>query len=235
MNRKTSKLTNLSNNNQTPSTNITQPTPQKLLKTPKITDNTQISTNPDNTNLLDPDNSDSIFNQPEFPSNTKKFKFTPKQLFTALNEYQNTSTPVDKCLENNKVRIKSFFELLGQYEEIRQHYQLARTRKARIYGEESLKVWEAIPTDKRFYQHDREGHLFLTPAAVNYMRFKAESMLKQAQIHETGSYVPISKQENVNKNLIFGVTLHGKIPDDFDLSQNSPVELIDVLKQKKTG
>lgn len=238
MNRKTSKisqLTNLSGNNQNTSTNITQPVTQKSLKTPKITDNTQISTNPDNTNLLDPDNPDSIFNQPEFPYNTKKYQFTPKQLREALIEYENTVDSIDKVLIRNKVKPHSFFKIAGQYEEIRQRYDLAQRRKSRKYGEKCLNLWEKLPDQNEFYTYDREGNKCLSTAGVRYLEVKSQMMLRFAQVHETGSFVPVSKQENINKNLTFGVTVHGKIPDGFDLSQNSPVDLIDVLKQKKTG
>jgi hypothetical protein len=195
----------------------------------------------DNTNLVamaennNPDsiNPNSIWNMTEFPSGkTNKLRFTPKQLKTAIIDYANTVTTMSDILKKYSIRRDTFYMIVRVYPEVREFYEYARGIKAHKYGETAAKIWENLPENPEFYVYDKEGNKSLSSAGAAYLRYKSEAMAKQAQIHETGSYVPASKQETLNRNLSIGVQINGKLPDDFDLNGASPDQLIDLLRGK---
>lgn len=136
-------------------------------------------------------------------------------------------------LEKHNVRIKTFFALIGQYNEICQYYYNARTLKARAYGNESLSLWDKLPENEEFYKYDDDGNRELTAAAVNYLRAKDTNRLRHAQICETGSFIPLSRQEVQSRNLHVGININASVSDDFDLDSSSPDDLLDVIKKSK--
>lgn len=174
----------------------------------------------------------SIWEQPEFPHKTNKIQFTPQDLKNALREYESTTKPIAKILKDRGIKAHTFFKLVGVYPEIGQYYLSAQKSKAHQYGSACMELWEQLPEDPAFYQVDRDGNKSLSTAGVRYLEVKSTMMLKQAQIHESGSYIPVSKQETLNKNLSIGVNLSGKIPDDFDLSTAQPEDLINLIRHR---
>lgn len=183
--------------------------------------------------LIDQDNPDSIWAQIKFPSATKPYKFTPQQLKQALTEYSNNIQAIDTVLEDHKITVNTFFMLLGLFPEINETYLAAQRLKARKYGEAALKLWDSLPNNPVFYQADRDGNQVLTAAAVRYLEVKSTQYHRFAQIHETGTFVPVSKAETTNRNLSLQVNLNGKLPADFDLSNCDPTALVSVLKGKR--
>lgn len=182
--------------------------------------------------LIQPTDQKSIWNEKKFPSKTRPISFSPQKLYNALVEYSNTTLDLAKTLDNHKIETNTFWKLARDYPEISASYLAARRHKAHQYGAAALHIWEQIPDNPMFYQADRFGNMSLTSAAVRYMEVKSAQYHRFAQIHETNSYVPVSKQETVNKNLTFGVTFKGKLPQGFDLSTASPAELVDLIKGK---
>jgi hypothetical protein len=172
----------------------------------------------------------SIWNQPAFPHKTKKTQFTPQQVKEALNEYAHSIEPIDKILDRRRIKCETFWSLARVYDEISGYYLHAQRMKARKYGESAQQLWDKLPDDPVFYQADREGNKCLTAAAVRYLEAKSQQYHRLAQIHETGSFIPLSKQETVNRNLSIGVQINGKLPDGFDLNNASPDQLIDLLR-----
>jgi hypothetical protein len=182
----------------------------------------------DDNNTLLPTLQDTIFQQPEFPHTTNKISFTPITVYNMLLEYSQTVTTLEDLFVKYHVDVNRFFKFLRVYPEINEAYDIARRRKADAYGQAASKIWDTISDNPIFYQADREGNPVLTPAAVRYMEVKSLQYHRFAQIHETGSYVPVSKQENVNKNL--SINLSAKIKGNFDLNTASPSDLINVIR-----
>jgi hypothetical protein len=183
----------------------------------------------DDNNTLLPTLQDTIFQQPEFPYKTNKTKFTPKHLYNMLIEYSQTITTTEDLLDKYGIEYNSFLRVMRVHPEIREAYDSARRLKADAYGQAASKIWqEGISDNPIFYQTDRAGNMTLTAAAVRYMEVKALQYHRFAQIHETGSYVPVSKQESVNRNL--SISLSAKIKGDFDLNTASPSDLINVIR-----
>lgn len=178
------------------------------------------------------DNPNSIWFQDKFPAKTKPFSFPPKKLKETLIDYAHNIKPIDQCLTEAKIEPNTFFHLLRVYDEISELYLAAQRLKARKYGEAALKLWDILPNNPVFYQADRCGNPCLTAAAVRYLEVKATQYHRFAQIHEIGSFIPVSKQENVNRNLSLGVTFQAKLPDEFDLALARPEDLIDAIKGK---
>lgn len=199
---------------------------QEIMELHSVNNNPLVVSDEDNTLL--PTLDGTIFQQPEFPYKTNKTKFTPKTVYNMLLEYSQTVTTLEDLFTKYHVDINRFFKYLRVYPEINEAYAIARRLKADAYGQAASKIWDKISDNPIFYQADREGNPVLTPAAVRYMEVKSLQYHRFAQIHETGSYVPVSKQENVNRNL--SINLSAKIKGDFDLDTASPADLINVIR-----
>lgn len=180
-----------------------------------------------------PENPESVFNQPAFPSRTKKYKFKPIDLWNALLAYAGCLTPLTDSLKKHGVDRDSFYGLLRVYPEIADLYIRVRHCKADKYGEELSKMWDDLPVNEEFYVYDKEGNKSLSSAAAHYLKVKSDNMYRLAQICETSSYIPVSKQQQEVKSMTLGVQLQGKLPDDFDVSKASPEDLISALKGRK--
>lgn len=189
----------------------------KTVKTPELPENT------------------SIFDLPRFPQSTRPIECTPADVRKALHEYATTIDTIDKVLKRNNIRIGTFYQsILAQYEEIRQRYLHARQNKAQLYGAKAQDIFEELPDRSEFYTYDKTGNKCLSTAGVRFLELRHQSMLKQAQIHETGSFVPASKQETINRSINFGVNLQGNLPEGFDLSNAGPEDMLSVLRTKVT-
>jgi len=197
------------------------------------TDNVQLTQRREvESSLLPIDSAEnSIFNQPVFPHATNKITCTPADVRNMLHDYADSIDTIDVLLQKHGIRLGTFYRtLLTQYDEIRQMYLSAQKLKAARYGDAAKKLWDAIPDNPVFYVHDRDGHKSLSNAAVQYLRVKSDAMLRFAQIHETGSFVPASKQESVTRNFNVGVNLTGKLPADIDIS--TPDAILGALKSR---
>lgn len=183
--------------------------------------------------IIDQDNPDSIFNQPRFPSRTRPIEFSPKQLYITLITYSECITPLSDVLKNAKIERDTFFKLVGLYPEISAAYSAARLKKAQKFGEVIERTFSDLPEEEELYVYDREGNKSLSTAGANYLKIKADNMHRIAMYHETGSFVPVSKQENTNRTLSLQVNINGKLPPDFDLSNCDPTALVSVLKGKR--
>lgn len=181
------------------------------------------------------DDPDSIFNQPTFPYRTRPVDFTPKQVRDALIEFSDCTTPLKTVLTNRKITVDTFYTIIRTYPEVNEFYTYARRKKADRYSEELQKVWEGLPEEEELYVYDKEGNKSLSSAAAQYLRYKSDNLNRLSQIAETGSYIPISKQETTNRHLSLGVQIQGKLPADFDLGSANPETLLAALKgQPKT-
>lgn len=209
--------------------------PSNPQNNPENPENSLLPINKDNPTdiIFLPDNPDSIWRQPKFPHNTKAYQFTPAQLLSALTEFSNCTTGLSVILYNRKIERDTFYHLLRVYGEIADTYAIARKVKADKFGEAIVDLWEDLPDREELYVRDKFGKKSLSAAGTQWVRFKAESMHRMAQVHETGSFIPVSKQETFNRNLTLGVQLHGKLPDDFELNSAGPDAIINALRGGK--
>lgn len=180
-----------------------------------------------------PESTDSVWYQSKFPSNTNVMSFSPQKLKSTIIEYSEVIDKLIDVLSRNGVSKDSFYRLSGQYPEIKEFYLAARRHKAEVFGGEMIDLWKDLPAEEELYVYDRDGNKSLSTAASSYLKCKSDNMYRISQILESGSYIPISKQETTNRNLNFGVQLNGKLPDNFDLANSTPELLIDAIRGKK--
>jgi hypothetical protein len=174
------------------------------------------------------ENPDSIWLQERFPQTTRPIEFTPIQLKQAILDFGNSDTNLTTLLKNKSIDKDTFFKLIGLYSEIAEAYSVARSRKADIFGEKVVDIWDGMPEDEELYVFDKDGNKSLSTAAASYLKAKSDNMMRIAQFHETKSFVPASKQE-INQRTI-GVTITGRLPEGFDLTNAQPGDLIDAIK-----
>ena len=171
-----------------------------------------------------------IWSKPVFPARTKPYSFTPMQLFMALQLYADTTDTQSDIFAMYGVESIAFNDLARRYPEIDNFHRQARQLKARKFGELAHKSITDIPEDDCLYQSDKDGGKVLTNAAATIMKTRAEMALKIAKYHETGSFVDMTKTENINRNVSVHVT--GK-PSDFNLDGADPGALIDAIRGRK--
>lgn len=131
---------------------------------------------------------ESIWNRKAFPSATKQFKrLTPTKLKNALDRYSQNTEPLLATLSKAGCTQRDWYTLRQIYPEIESEYQLARSRKAKAYGDAALDLYQQ-PIPAEFFETSR-GDTKLSNAGMTYLRDKAHILLRHAQIAETGSYV----------------------------------------------
>lgn len=179
-------------------------------------------------------NPDLIWSKAEFPHKTRKISYTPLQLYTTLRMYSNCVTPFTDLLDLNGVDMDSFYRLSDLYPEIREAYSRARIQRAKKFGEIAEKIYAEEPADDWLYQTDKNsGARVLTTAGATYLKNKADNAHRIAAIMETGSFIAVSKQENINRNLSLNVTVSGKLPDGFDLATADPSDIVAAIKGRR--
>lgn len=162
----------------------------------------------------------SLYDLPKFPAATKCYRFTPGDLKKLLEEYTETVTPLETLCAKYGIKPATWWLLVREYPELRRDYQAATRAKASQYGKVAVELYTSeIPSE--FYEVDKFGCTKLSMAGIQYIKNKHEAMIRQAQIHETGTYVQKSRVESQNLNVSVNAnveldpkSIHGSRLDD---------------------
>jgi hypothetical protein len=139
-----------------------------------------------------------------FPSNQSEggLTVTPEQMKAIIDLYEADSIPVQEHCTLLGVDFRLFYKILNRFPEVDVYYRQAQKNKAHSYNRDAIKLYQdKIPEE--FWQIDKLGNRVLTMAGVRYLENKKDLLLRQAEIHENGTYqqrVQVDTR-NVNVNL----------------------------------
>jgi len=154
-------------------------------------------------NLPDFHKEKSVFDLQEFPYTTKPFRFTPKNVMDAYNEYASSTITLADVFKKHGINYTTWIGLKSQYREIEHAYARARVAKAQHYGDQIQHELDGVKTEK-LYMTDKWGNNVLTSAGEKYIEHRHRMLIKAAQVAETGSFVDQQRidqrSQNVNVN-----------------------------------
>ncbi len=163
----------------------------------------------------------SIWSMDYFPYTWQPYSFTPQQLKAAIIEYSDSPTSINKICNNNNVPYKGFWDMVEKYPEARDLWQSAFTRKAKEYNKQALELYsDETPPDWAKDTTVTSGGAESTRwsgAAVQFMRNKADLLMRQAVIHDRATYGDKQTVEmtttnrNINANISITTDTQGMI------------------------
>lgn len=154
----------------------------------------------------------SIYDMEEWPGqHSNKLPFTPKDIKEVITLYSETKKPIRQIIEEKGIRYSTFCDLLCNYPTVCDDYLRAQKNKALIYSDNAQEIYEnEIP--EQFFEQTTTGTK-LSMAGIKYMKDKYEARMRQAEIHETGSFVRKTQIESKSLNVNANVTVS---PDQLD-------------------
>lgn len=171
-------------------------------------------------------NIDSVWQLEKFPITPNNYRggrpitATPADFRAALTEYSTSTEILDNCLKRHKIEYDTFCGVLRLYPEISEAYSVARADKAAKYGQEAQELYQDTPPPDA-YETDKNGCLRLSNAYITWLRDKHASRMRQAAIHESGTYVDTKRTEskNININRNANININMSNLEDISLSE----------------
>ena len=170
-------------------------------------------------------NASSIFKQSRFPSKTKKYAFTPKQLHDALTTFSDNTTPLNDHLESRGITVDTFFRLVRDYPEINVALARAWQIKGSAYNSQSVEIYTATAPPKWCYDTDKSGNEKISMAGVKYLSDRHRMLTRQATIHDRERYG--EKQEVISHNTNIS-EINITLPDIRKLHEMDITELTEI-------
>lgn len=152
-----------------------------------------------------------FFDSTVFPVNPSKpgtkYHCTPPMMRDMLLEYEQSSDTLPEICHKHHITYRSFWELHDNYPEVKAAYIKARQRKAWIYTAEAQKA-TIIPASA--YEIDKNGCTRMSMAAVRAQEFKANTMLRIAEIAELGTHITRTQIDNRNVSININTNVSGE-------------------------
>lgn len=160
---------------------------------------------------------------PVFPTQScsSPWAIKPNEMKEMLDEYGETSTPIVKIMKDRGFYSTIFFGVLNRFPEVKMYYLEKQKNKAHCYNNDAVAVYqEDIPKD--FWQTDKLGNRVPVMAGIRYMENKSNMWLRQAEIHEMGTYQQRIAHDNRNMN--FNVNVNANV--DINDLEKMPLEAL---------
>jgi hypothetical protein len=151
---------------------------------------------------------------PIFPAKTSEgaLSVSPDTLKTMIDAYSVDSLPMHEHCELLGVDKMTFNKIIKQYPEIEAYYRQAQKDKAHNYNRDAVKLYQD-PIPEQFLAVDKQGNKVPVMAGVRYMENKKDLLLRQAEIHELGTYQQRVAVDNRNINLNMNLNAQVDIND----------------------
>jgi hypothetical protein len=149
-----------------------------------------------------------------FPSNAAEngLSVTPETIKNLIDAYAVDSLTIQDHCELAGLGHSTINYICRKFPEVAAYYRQAQMDKAHNYNRDAVKLYQD-PIPEQFLAVDKQGNKVPVMAGVRYMENKKDLLLRQAEIHELGTYQQRVAVDNRNINLNMNLNANVDIND----------------------
>jgi len=149
-----------------------------------------------------------LINKGDSGCGPKKYAINPALVKEAFDRYASSVKSMVIICKELGIDYVRLFELMSRYPVVHGHYLMSQRIKAHQYGSKASDIWDDKNIPAYCWERDKSGALKLSMSGVRYLEGRSSHYMRQAEVHETGTYVQKTQIESKNLNVNLNTRLN---------------------------